>query len=76
MANERWVPTLSFELATIDGKVHVLRKGSLFVQKHIPDEYVMYRSIAVVTDYDQGVSIVNALRRSRLADSEEADDDG
>lgn len=60
--SERWVPTLGYELARIDGAVHVLRRGSIFVRERIPDDEVMLRSIAVAEDYDEGVRIVRALR--------------
>lgn len=61
---DRWVPTLGYSLARIDGKVHVLRHGRLHVKDSVPDDEVMLRSIAVATDYDDGVAIVRAMRQA------------
>ena len=61
---ERWVPTLGYMLARIDGKVIVLRHGRRHVKDSIPDDEVMLTPIAGAIDYDEGVAIVRALRDS------------
>lgn len=59
---ERWVPTLGYMLAKVDGKVLVLRHGRMHVKTTIPDDEVMLRPIAVAVDYDEGTAILRALR--------------
>jgi len=59
---DRWVPTLGFYLAKVDGQVLVLMHGGLHVRPHIPDDEVMLRPIATTVDYDEGVRIIQALR--------------
>lgn len=61
---ERWVPTLGYMLARVDGKVVVLRHGCVHVREAVPDDEVMLRPIAVAQDYDEGIAIVRALRDS------------
>lgn len=61
---ERWVPTLGYELGSIDGAIHVLRRGGLHVKERIPDDEVSLRTVAVASDYDEGVRILRALRAS------------
>lgn len=59
---QRWVPTKDYLLAKIDGKILVLRHGRKHVKDGVPDDEILLEPIAQALDYDEGVSILRALR--------------
>lgn len=72
--SDRWVPTLGFFLAKVDGQVLVLKHGGLHVRPNIPDDEVMLRPIATTIDYDEGVRIIQALRDGAVTSDVEVSD--
>ena len=52
---ERFVETLGFELARIEGTYYVLKRGGVYVKQYIPDDEVSLRPIATCTEYDDPV---------------------
>lgn len=61
-SNERWVPTLAFDLARIDTTYYIVKRGGLHVRATIPDDEVSWRPIGTATDYDEAIRICRALR--------------
>jgi hypothetical protein len=59
---DRWVPTLGYMLARVDGRVLVMRHGRTHVKQSVPDDEVMLRVVAEAADYDAGAEILRALR--------------
>ncbi len=66
---DRWIPTIGYELAKIDGKTIVLRRGGKHVKPQIPDDEAMLVPVAEVVDYDEGVKILRGLRATVVASS-------
>lgn len=59
---ERWVPTLGYSVANVDGVYCVMRHGRKYVTDRVKDEDVSLSIMAKATDYNEAVEIVRALR--------------
>lgn len=70
-ANERWVPTLAFDLMWVGQTYYVVKRGGIFVKSHIPDDEISWRPIGTATDYDEAVRICRALRATLDTQSDE-----
>lgn len=62
MADERWVPTIGYELIKTDDRYHIYRRGGLYVRSYIPDDEIAMRPYASAADYDAGIAILRSLR--------------